>query len=155
MLQLWQVGRFCHSSPSLGSTCCVSATSTLAKPTHSNIGSVCVPYAAASLLRTLPPLEGQHVVEMVANIVEGGMLCMQSRSKLKAAQHTVQHPFQTHAAVHDCVTAVCTGTPAAKHLVFASHQQLLHCLLLLQHSKAFVRCFCVSSSQTGIAGRMR
>ncbi len=44
-----------------------------------------MPHAAAALLRTLHPLIRQHVVEMVANIVEDGMLRKQSRSKLKAA----------------------------------------------------------------------
>ena len=85
MQQLWQVGRFCHSSPSQGSTCCVFATGTLSKPAHRRIWSVCVPHAAAALLKMLHPLIRQHVVKMVANIVEDGMLRKQSRSKLKAA----------------------------------------------------------------------
>ena len=56
-----------------------------------NLVCVCVPHAAAALFRKLHPLIRQHVVEMVANIVEDGMLCTQSRSTLKSAQRTVQH----------------------------------------------------------------
>lgn len=131
MQQLWQVERFCHSSPSLGSTCYVLATSTPAEPTHSNIWSVCVSHAAAAWLRVMHVLICEHGIKLVACMLKDGMMCPQSRSKLKSAQHAVQHPHQTHAAVHDCITA------AGDHLiVFASNQQLVHCLALLQHRKA-------------------
>ena len=59
--QLWRVGRFCHSSPSLGSTCCVFATGTPAKPTHSKIWNVCKPHASAALLRRLHVLSKEEV----------------------------------------------------------------------------------------------
>jgi len=64
-----------------------------------------VPHAAATLLGML------HFLF----IKEDDRLCAQSRSKLKSAQHTVQHPHQSHAAVHDCITAVLSmGAPTAK-----------------------------------------
>ena len=60
----------------------------------------------------------QHGVQMVADVKEDGMLCTQSRSKLRLAQHTVQHPLQSLTAKHDCITAALgTGAPAAKAMV--------------------------------------
>ena len=110
MLQLQQVGRFYHSSPSRGSTCCVFATSTPAKPTHGKVWSVRVLHAAAALLRMLHFHIRQHEIMLPEiRVTADGMLCTHSRSKLRSTRHTVQHPFQSHAAVADCVTDCLTA----------------------------------------------